>query len=124
MLYVKKNEIESIQNITSIIIRNQTNLILVLGMFCCTLTTAIVIVICYNVAISISKPLKNVIRVADFINGNAGNKEAISNIIADYPNLALTLNAPQPLQNIFSTTIISKYDARLYSHHVNGTTKP
>ncbi len=87
MLYVKKNEIESIQNITSIIIRNQTNLILVLGMFCCTLTTAIVIVICYNVAISISKPLKNVIRVADFINGNAGNKEAISKIIADVGGL-------------------------------------
>ena len=87
MLYVKKAEIESIQNIASQNIKKQTNVILVLGMFCCTLTAAIVVVICYHVTMSISKPLKNVIRVADFINDNAGNKEAISKIISDVGGL-------------------------------------
>ena len=56
-------------------------------MFCCTLTAAIIIVFCYHVAMSISKPLKNVIRVADFINQSAGNKDAISQIIADVGGL-------------------------------------
>ena len=63
-----------------------------MGIFCCTLTGAVIIVFCFKVSMSISKPLKNVIHLANFINDNAGNKEAVSKIISDSHGIPEVIN--------------------------------
>ncbi|MCB0512748.1 MAG: hypothetical protein KDC72_09375 [Bacteroidetes bacterium] len=68
-------------------IKKHTSLVFAIGLVCCTTTAAVIIVFSFYLAMSISKPLKNVIRVANFINDNAGNKEAISQIISDVGGL-------------------------------------
>lgn len=83
ILHVQKAEIDSIQEETSQSIQRHSRIVLTVGLLCCCFTTAFVIVCCFSVAMSISKPLKNVIRVANFINDNAGRKEVISQIISD-----------------------------------------
>ena len=80
---MQQAEIDSIQQTAKKAIESHTTLVLMVGLLCCSFTVAIIIVFCFFVAMSISKPLKNVIRVANFINDAAGKKEVISQIITD-----------------------------------------
>lgn len=80
---MQQAEIDSIQQTAKKAIETHTSLVLIVGLLCCSFTAAIIIVFCFFVAMSISKPLKNVIRVANFINDAAGKKEVISQIITD-----------------------------------------
>ena len=60
-----------------------TTLIMVLGFFICSLTMSCVLVLCYKVCMSISKPLKIMINAANIINNNATDKNLIMNIEED-----------------------------------------
>ena len=89
---MQKSEIDSIQIGISKNIRNHSNLVLLVGVFCCSLTASCIMAFCFSVAMSISKPLKNVIRVANFINDSAGNKEVISQITQDGEGIQEVIN--------------------------------
>ena len=89
---MQQAEIDSIQQTAKKAIETHTTLVLMVGLLCCSFTAAIIIVFCFFVAMSISKPLKNVIRVANYINEAAGKKEVISQIITDVGGIPEVIN--------------------------------
>lgn len=71
-------------------IDHQTSAIQVLTLFFCTITLAVIIVVSYTISMKISKPLTSLIKVSEFINRNASEKNLVNNLeeyIRDLPEV-------------------------------------
>jgi sensor histidine kinase YesM len=87
LLYVEEAEVSEIETTLKNTIYRQNQMILFISMNSCILTIAVVICFCYNVAMSISRPLRKLIKIASMINNNATQKNRVSNIQEELPNV-------------------------------------
>lgn len=87
-----------IENTLRTTIYRQNQMILFISMNSCVLTIAVVICFCYNVAMSISRPLRKLIKIASLINNNATQKNRVSNIQEELPMVNLKKNS---IKNIY-----------------------
>lgn len=89
MLYVEKSEVSEIETTLETTIYRQNQMILFISMNSCVLTIAVVICFCYNVAMSISRPLRKLIKIASLINNNATQKNRVANIQDELPSVKI-----------------------------------
>ena len=85
LLYVEKAEVSEIETTLKNTIYRQNQMILFISMNSVILTIAVVICFCYNVAMSISRPLRKLIKIASMINNNATQKNRVANIQEELP---------------------------------------
>ena len=84
---MEKDEVSEIETTLKNTIYRQNQMILFISMNSCILTIAVVICFCYNVAMSISRPLRKLIKIASMINNNATQKNRVANIQEELPNV-------------------------------------
>ena len=87
---MEKKEIEWIQDHLKVVMNNHSNVISFLALLFCTITIGLVIIFSFKVTMTISKPLKKLIKVADIINNKITEEKALQEIrdeIQDLPEV-------------------------------------